>query len=107
MAARASLSSSRFSSLESRGSILRFSAALQKAQGASLFHTAIHLAPKLLEVLKCGSQRAQDYHPDQNSPHEAQGLLLRAPDYDANREHLQDHLRFAQRRCWNRESLRG
>src|SRR5258708_37640630 len=91
------------SSLESRN-ILSVLAPFENSQVAPLLYAAIDSAPESLKILKRRNHRAAHHQPQQNHAQRANRHVLGAQHHRTNRDHLQHHLSFSQRRGGGRSN---
>ena len=80
---------------------------VQQAQFAALLDAIIEVAPKSMEILQRGDQRADHHQPEKNKPDQLQPVRSFAGDEHGDGANLQNHFCFAESGRGNRETLGG
>src|SRR5712691_9522130 len=92
-------------SASERDGILGLLAGFEHAEPAALLDAVIDMAPEAPEILGRGDERADDNEPKQDSRQRLEPHVPPPDDEYRHGAHLQNHLRFSQRGCFDGESL--
>src|SRR6266581_1375991 len=92
-------------SASERDGILGLLAGFEHPEPSALLDTVVDVTPESPEVLSGGDQRADDDKPKQDSRQGLERRVRRSNDEYSHRAHLQNHLRFSKRGCFDRESF--